>query len=228
MLSGHRTGRLFTHLACLVLGLFLVGAAQGAEEFSRANQLLFKTAHLDNLDTPETIVYSFSRQGSLEEDFSDEVRLDIAESSKGDGKRVEIQLFTGERERPFPASPNSDGNPALMAFLQRDVVEMEEQTDGSWRHFQKYIKLAFANSAEVKETRFDFNGQQVEGWRIRIQPYIEDPHRDKFEELAEKSYEFLLSPSVPGYIYKMRAFVPGKEQGGEPRLVETMQFQSRQ
>jgi len=201
-------------------------APKDGDSLSQANRLLFRTPHLKGAPSPSTFTYRFSKSGSMGNHFKDVVRLRIRDDAKGQGKHVDIQLFTGDRKRPFPSTDQATGNPILKVFLQRDVLEMQDQTGGNWRHFQKYIKLALANSAQVDRTRFRYHGKQVDGWRIRIRPYENDPYRDRYAKFSDKQYVFLMSSKVPGQLYELRAQVPGPDGKKKPRLLETLRLEN--
>jgi hypothetical protein len=186
------------------------------ETFSRANTELFLTNHLGKINIPSSLLYDFRKTGTLEEGFSDTVEIRFAEAKAEDVKEVEIVFFTGERSRAVPPMTVSFGNPVVMMFLQREVNEMERLTDGSWRHFQKMIKLALENAAEINEVTVPYGDSSSPGLKIKITPYLEDPHRDKFEKFASRYYEFTLSSEVPGYVYQIRTVDPGNETGVEP------------
>lgn len=55
-----------------------------------------------------------------------------------------------------------------------------------------------------------------------IQPYINDPKKDRYSLYASKYYIFTLSEDVPGEFYKIRTVVPDGDtwQEGDPLLVE--------
>jgi len=204
---------------CLNTVLLLVlvtipGAAYpaGEDTFSRANTELFLTDHLDKVKVvPSRLLYDFRKTGTLEEGFSDTVEVRFFAVPTEDEKRVEIVFFTGERSRTVPPMTVSDGNPVVMMFLQREVNEMDRLTSGFWRHFQKMIKLALENEAEITEVKVPYGDQTSPGLKIRITPYLEDPLRDKFKRFAHRYYEFTLSSDVPGYVYQIRTVDPGND-----------------
>lgn len=202
------------------------------ETFSRANTELFLTDHLGKINIPSSLLYDFRKTGTLEEGFSDTVEVRFTEAPVEDEKQVEIVFFTGERSRIVPPMTVSTGNPVLMMFLQREVNEMDRLTDGHWRHFQKMIKLALENEAEINEVTVPYGNQASPGLKIKISPYLEDPKRDEFEKFATRYYEFTLSSEVPGYVYQIRTVDPGndaedkKTASSELLLEETLTYRA--
>ncbi len=200
--------------AALVLGAllgitsFLESVLAASEpSFSKANTLLFLTNHLDNVPSNTTLHYAFVKRGSLEDSYSDTIDLMLSPQA-GNGKRVKFNYFTGVRHQYVPPIDRAQGNPIISLFLQGEVNQMEQRTGGSWRYFQKIIKMALEDQAQVTPVRFNFGGRRVEGTQIKIAPYQEDPHRAKIEPYVDKHYVFTLSNSVPGTVYQMRSVVP--------------------
>jgi hypothetical protein len=203
----------------------VIGYPVEEETFSQANTELFLTDHLDKINIPSSLLYDFRKTGTLEEGFSDTVEIRFAGTPAEDEKQVEVVFFTGERSRAVQPMTVTYGNPVVMMFLQREVNEMGRLTDGSWRHFQKMIKLALENEAEINEVTVPYGDQASPGLKIRITPYLEDPLRDKFEKFASRYYEFTLSSNVPGYVYQIRTVDPGndaedKKAAGSKLLLE--------
>lgn len=209
-----------------VVWLFMVGLAvswaaeEGAQEpVSPANNLLFMSDHLADLRQPAVVHYEFRKSGNLEEGFADTIDMSVTGIAPDGTKNVELQYFTGERAQQFPLVPNARGNPVLLLFLQRDVGEMQRLTEGNWRYFQRVIKTALADEAEVQPVEFDFQGRSVKGTQIKITPYVNDPHQG-LKKFNTKYYLFTLSEAVPGRIYQMKSVIPEQEQGRNGVLVE--------
>lgn len=206
-----------SHIAALALAVLVIaplsGSARAATEpaFSKANTLLFLTNHLKSLPNKATTLrYAFEKRGSLEEPYTDTVDIILSPQAGGDRKRVEFNYFTGARNQYLPPINNARGNPIIGVFLQNEVNRMEQRTGGSWRYFQKIIKVALEERAQVKPVRFNFGGRGVDGTRIKIAPYREDPHRAQIEPYANMYYVFTLSSSVPGTVYQLRSAVPAE------------------
>jgi hypothetical protein len=214
-------------LICLSLLGVLAHAAQESQ-FSQANRLLFLTDHLDNLRAPSVLHYTFEKSGTLEDTYKDTIDVKVSPRGKS-AKTVELNFFTGARHRYLPPLSDPSGNPIISAFLQREVVEMEERTEGSWRYFQKVIKLALENDAQAEPVEFDYDGRPVSGTEIKIQPYIDDPHRAEIAPYDTKYYVFTLSNAVPGQVYRLRSVVPARSpqaagEGSKPLVEEVFQL----
>lgn len=199
--------------------------AQSAAEFSRANQLLFFADHLQTIQSPTTLHYRFEKRGTMEQGFIDEIRVRIQELHENGEKKVAIDYFSGDRERQVPEFDSATGNPLLVLFLQRDVREMARLTGGNWRHFQKLMKLALENSAQVSAVEIERAGKQLPAWNILVQPYKDDKLLQEHQEFMGKYYLITLVDAVPGEIYRIRAVTPSPAtEGDEPLIEETVTF----
>ena len=188
----------------LILFSFSILNADTGNDFSPANNLLFFSDHLKTIKEPKSLNYQFEKKGSMEEGFTDNINIEIKESTEDKGKTVGITYFTGDRQRQVPDTENATGNPLIMLFLQRDVREMARLTGGHWRHFQKQIKLALENSAEIKDVKLTIEGNSIQAKEITIHPYIEDPQAEKLKQFSKKYYVFTLIDQLPGMLYEIR------------------------
>lgn len=193
-------------------------------EFSDAETRLWLANHLKNITRPARLHYQFEKRGSYEEGFVDSVYLDIVEINQDGSKNAEMQFFSGARAQPFGAGNVTEitGNPVLGTYLGGDVQDMNRLTRGSWRYFQRRIKLALAEGATIEEISVDFDGRSVKAQRISITPFLKDPHRSEFEQFAGKRYEFVLSDEIPGTLYQIHTLVPGANGAAVPLLEETL------
>ncbi|MBI1733310.1 MAG: hypothetical protein HYR49_11170 [Gammaproteobacteria bacterium] len=193
-------------------------------KFSEAETQLWLADHLKNITQPMRLKYEFIKSGSYEEGFSDVVTLDIRKVNDDGTKNADMQFFSGERAQPFTPDSVTEirGNPVLGLYLRGDVYDMNRLTEGSWRYFQRRIKLALSEAALVEPVEIDFLGRKVKARKIVITPYLKDPHSAQFEQFTVKRYEFTLSDAVPGTIYQIRTVVPGPGQGDAPLLEERL------
>ena len=199
-------------LACALAALVANPAA--AEAISTAETLLFQTDHLQNVQAPATLTYAFHKEGSAEPGFDDQVRLVLAD----DKPTATLQFLTGPRQVTSPAVEKPEGNPVLLGFLEHDIAEMQRLTGGSRNYFRKRIRLALAESAEVRPYHFTYAGKGVDGREIVIQPYQNDPMQARFAQYTGKRYTFVVSPAVPGGVYQVHTAAAGAR--GQPALVD--------
>lgn len=185
-----------------------------AQAVSTAETLLFQTNHLNNVHAPSTLTYAFHKEGSAEPGFDDQVRLVLT-----DGKpAATLEFLTGARQYTAPAVDDPEGNPVLLGFLEHDIAEMQRLTGGSSAYFRKRIRLALAESAQVRPRHFTYAGKDVDGREIVILPYRNDPMHERFEAYVGKRYTFVVSAQVPGGVYQVRAAAAGAT--GRPPLID--------
>ncbi|MDB5917613.1 MAG: hypothetical protein JWR40_1847 [Massilia sp.] len=214
------TRRCIVALACGFAGTFAMQGA-AAQAVSPAETLLFQTNHLHNVRAPLTLTYGFHKAGSLEPGFDDRVEVLLIEKKPGGKPSVTMHFLSGERQRPAPDPDNAEGNPALLGFLEHDIAEMQRLTGGSRNYFRKRIRLALAEAAQVRPTRFTWGGKPVDGREVSIEPYRNDPMAQRFERFIPKRYTFVISAQVPGGVYRVGSALAGPA-GGAPLLEETL------
>ncbi|GHB01553.1 hypothetical protein [Modicisalibacter luteus] len=208
-------------LARLVIGTLLLMAplVEAADEkeaasFSPANQLLFLDDHLTDVEYPARYHYRFSSTGTADS-FNDTIVMDT-HNNDDQTKQVHVEYFSGDRQRHIPDIASAKGNPIIMLFLQRDVSEMSSRTGGNWRYFQKQIKLALENAARIEPVTLRYNGSDVAGQRITLQPFADErTHRNEMAAYLDKTYSFLLAEAIPGDVYEMQTTLPAND-GGQP------------
>jgi hypothetical protein len=200
-------GGLRTLLACSALLLPVYGLC--AEDFSAAERAVFMDRHLASLHPPTTLHYGFHKRGTLEAGFDDTVSLALTAQSNGSCCAAQVQFFTGARAMQSPDLDAAQGNPAILYFLERDIHEMERLTHGKANYFRKRIRMAVYQGAEIRTVNLQYRGRPVAVQEISITPYLDDPNRSRYDQLAAKQYQFLLSAAVPGGLYGIRTRVNG-------------------
>jgi hypothetical protein len=215
-------------MAAALAASMLTCAAQG-QDISTAEKLLFTSDHLGNVAPPKRLRYSFVHHERGGQDFSDAVTVDVTARNADGSAAASSEFLHDEHAHPLPPIDEARGNPALLGFLERDIVEMKRLTGGSSSYFRKRIRMALAQGATVSEASFSCGGRKVKGTRIAIQPYLNDPMREKMPKFETKQYEFVLSDAVPGTVCQIRSVVPASTESDDKRpgaawIQETMQF----
>lgn len=194
-------------------------------KFSEAEDRLWHTNHLKNIDKPMRLYYEFVKSGTYEEGFRDAVYLDIIKINDDGTKNAMLDFFSADRKQYVNPEnvTNITGNPVLGIYMQGDVYEMNRLTEGHWRHFQKMIKIALRENTKVEPVSFNYNGKKCVGEKITFTPYLNDPHRSDFEKFSEKQYEFTFSDDIPGSLYQIKTIIPdSKDEKKEPLIEEVL------
>ena len=196
-------------------------------EPSKAAVLLFETPHLDAFSKPTVLRYAFERQATGEDGFTDRIDVKV-DSIHGNGRTdVSFDFFTGKRERPYPTFSNFSGNPLVVVFLQREVWALSRKIGGQARYFRYRIRLAMRNNAEVEDHTIETGNGPVKGHKVTIKPYEKDRHRNRLGPYEFTTYEFVVSPDIPGSIYSITTTVPAQEKDAPPLVKETAVFQEK-
>jgi hypothetical protein len=191
-------------------------------EFSSAERKIWLDDHLDNIKSPARLYYEFIKEGSYEEGFTDSVYLDVIKINNDGSKNTLLDFFSQDRNQKASSDnlDNIKGNPVIGIYMQGDVMDMNRLTEGSWRYFQKRIKLAISDEARIEAISFDFDGKKIEGEKITITPYVKDPRRNQFNDFADKRYEFIFSKHIPGSLYQINTVIPDNSGSDKKPLIK--------
>lgn len=207
--------------------LSLTPAVEAAEagpppEVSEAQRLVFMNDGLRDIADGSVISYDFARQGKAVEAFSDTVKVKVT-AVREDGRRnLEFDFLTGPNHIDFHPAKAYLGNPVIIHFLERDILEMSKQTDGNIGYFRNRIRKSLAN-AEVHPARVDVQGRALDAVEVAVSPFRDDPSVGNFQMYANKRYGFLFSAEVPGGLYRIHTLVP--DENGEAVMTdETITF----
>ncbi|MGA0562570.1 hypothetical protein ACO2RV_08975 [Ancylobacter sp. VNQ12] len=187
-----------------------------------ATELFFDTAYLPQLAPGTTLNYAYKHVTSEEklgESFDETLAMKVEAEPSDPAKRVaDVEIHRGDRIGEAGPFPTQNGNPIALVLLERDVRELAQLSKGSPFYLRNRVREHLATST-VEPTRFSFNGKEVEGWKMTMRPFAEDPNKDKLLELAARSYEFIFSNDVPGGLYAVRVVTPAKD--GASNIIET-------
>jgi hypothetical protein len=191
-------------------------SAADSSSFSEAERMLFTEDHFKAVTSATKLEYEYRKRGSLEKEFTERVHVAVS-AKKPTGKHdVKVDFLTGGERMQLPDVDDAEGNPLILYFLEREVREMNRLTGGSSNYYRKRIRIALAESAQVKPVTLKAGGRDVQAREIHIAPYRDDPARSRYEKFAEKTFVLALSDHIPGAIVEMRSELL---QQGEPPLV---------
>ncbi len=203
MMKLHRRSIVFA----FALSTALVNVSYAQDNISDVEKRVFMTDHLKSVAAPATLNYQFSKSGSLESSIEGKVTLSLKASKAGTGKDCHVEFLSGENQ--FKGIPdlieNATGNPVILAFLERDLIEMKRLTRGQPNYYRKRLRMAMAESAKAKPVTVKFSGKDVAANEILLTPYENDPARSRYEKFSNKSYTITLSDEVPGGVYKIHS-----------------------
>ena len=173
------------------------------KEFSNINNDLFDSPHMKSIKKAGKLNYQFtSNHGDT--NIKDTARIDITNIRDNLRTDQKYFFFTEKNNKPFSSRTNMLGNGIFMLFLEWDIHDLERNTEGSWRHFQRRIRWAMAKNPTKKEVEIDFQGKKIKGFQYTIQPYTDDKNSARYGDYLNKYYIFILSSEIPGTIYQIR------------------------
>ncbi len=212
---------------------FLVVSMQAfaAEGLSEVNNALFDSPHMQSIKTTGKINYLYKKLSANEENKNDSVTVDIIDLSEDGRTDQSYTFFMGKNQKNYPTRKNIIGNGIFMMFLEWDVHQMERQTQGSWRHFQRRIRWAMAAGDEKKKVEITYQDKKIKATQYSIQPYANDKKSERYGDYANKVYLFTLSKDIPGTIYQVRTIVPKNKdwkEGDDVVIDEQITFTSFQ
>lgn len=204
-------------VAVVLTAVMCATMAADPSQYSEAERQLFVRAHLAGMAPPARLHYRYERTGTLEPDSADRATLTL--SGQPGALTAAVDYLSDERKLELPAISPVEGNPIILYFLEREVRELKRLTGGAPGFYRNRIRKALAGDAKVHETEVSLDGRLLKGIEIRIDPYVDDPARPRFEKFAERYYVMVLSPDIPGEVYQLKAELPGPAAGGSGRSI---------
>jgi hypothetical protein len=165
----------------------------------------------------------------LEPPLVDTASITIVDQDQDGKKNIKVDFLSGDNHIDVPVFEGFKlGNPILMIFLEHDVKVMSELTKGSTLYFRSRIRDGFAspNMAKVEPTTITIDQQKVDATMVTVKPYVGLKEIERFKQFEQKSYQFVISPNVPGGVYSIKTTTPSTD-GNPPIWEEVLQYTSR-
>ena len=204
--------------ALAVTALFASPAitAQDEDKYSKGQLLLFGTQHLENVLSPGVLHYDFHQSGPISGDLKDQVTITIDRIDENGGKDLRTEFLSGANRREFGNVPGFRSNPLIMYFLQWDVEKMGAISGVSHHYYRSLLRGAMRTGARSEEVTVRHGGRELKGDKVFFEPLTSKKGEMKYKDQFSKRYEFILSESIPGYLYSVSTLVPGEKPGDEP------------
>jgi hypothetical protein len=214
-------------LAAAVLLLGALPSIAGAAGRT-PTELLFESKHFEGVPVGTVLTYRYDRRSAdparLGGDFSDDISMTIGAGEAPGERSVAVEMFTGARRRPAGPFPAMIGNPLLILFLEADVGAMEKLVGGNPRYLKNRIRAAFREAGTAEPTKVTIDGVEHDAEKVTLKPFAGDEHRRELGAFVEKTYEFVVSDSVPGGLVELKTFTPKLDKPGEPFFEEEIHF----
>jgi hypothetical protein len=185
---------------------------------------MFDKPHIIDLPVGTELTYTFDRKPSdetkLGKAFSDTISVKIEGDAPEKKKNVRVQMYTGDRARDPQAINGMDGNPMLVVYLDGAVAHFIEVGGGDRAYMKNMFSRQLGTSATVTPVTIDFNGQQVTGKKVSLQPYANDAARAKMRGYEGATFSIVTSDKIPGFFAKMTSSYTNTSKES-PTLEET-------
>lgn len=193
-----------------------------------ATAVLFDASHLSNMSAGDSVVYKFERKASdtklLGENFTDSVKVAVTAVEDGGTRAVAVGVFSGERARPEQKITGMTGNPVLVVFLDRAVTNFAMLAGGKRPYLKNRFKQQLGQGAKVEPVTVTYKGQQLDGFKVTVAPYVGDANALKMQGYDGSTFEIVVSDKVPGHFVATRAFYSAPT-GDSPQLEEKMMLE---
>jgi hypothetical protein len=215
-------------LASVLACTATVAPAADPSQFSEAEHQLFVRPHLAALDPPIRLHYRYRRTGSLQPEVTDHATLIL--TMHNGGRRSAVEYLSGNRRLELPPIDYVEQNPLILHFLEREVRQLRELTGGSISFYRNRIRKALAGDATVRQTQIDYQGRKLNAVEIRIDPFVNDPARSRFERFADRFYVLVLTSEIPGEVFQLKAELPPPPNSPAGRIVhrEVLTFERKE
>ena len=187
----------------------MAGAALAADAVAApaagksAVDVLFETKHLTNLTSGAETKYRFQRavtdEKMLGAPYSDDITLAITKLNPDGTREVTMKVFTGERARDPEVVPDLTGNPVLVFFLDRAVNNFSSLAGGNRNYLKGKFREGLREKSKIAAVKIDYNGKPVDGWRITVAPFDNDPNALRMLGYEGAEFTFLVSEALPGH-----------------------------
>ncbi len=177
----------------------------------KAVDLIFEHKHLSNVENGKEVDYNFNRTATdpalLGQPFSDKITLKVVAAKPTGEKDVDLQIYTGERARDLQKLPGLTINPVFIVYFDQAVSSFGNLAGGKLAYLRNAFSMALKDKTKVEPIKLDYNGKQIDAYRITMNPYVDDEHAAKMQGWEDAQYVIVLSDQVPGEIVDLVSIV---------------------
>lgn len=217
--------RAWTRWLIAALAAFVAVPAMAANdtEVPSAIDIMFERPHLKGMAKGSDVTYRFERIVSnpnvLGMAFEDDIKLLVEDVADDETRTANLVVFTGERSRGDNRHDGMTGNPLLVFFLDRAVQNFAMLAGGNRAYLKNAFRVDMRQNAKVEPVKVTFDGQSLDGYRVKMEPYANDLNRQKMKGYEKSSFEVVMSDQVPGHFVRFVSVWESSEKGS-PRLEE--------
>jgi hypothetical protein len=185
--------------------------------------ILFESRHLDHIAKGAEVTYRFERKVSNEKmlgaGFADDIKLGVTKVNEKGDREVEFKVFTNTAARDPSSWPDLTINPIFIWYLDRAVANFGQLAGGNHPYLKQKFREALRDKAAVESVKFNYNGKDVDAYRVTLTPYAGDPSSQKMQGFENARFTIVVSNDVPGYFADLVSAFES-QNAGAPRLEE--------
>lgn len=200
--------------ACLVMPFVSIAATA---ETPAAVDAIFNSRHLDLVNKGGNVLYKFDHKVSdeklLGQGFSDDIKINVTDVTAEGARDLDVTVFTGDRQRPVQNYEGLSINPVFVWFLDKAVENLRIVAGGKQPYLKGRIRDAFVDRAKIEPVKITYAGKEVEGFKVTMVPFENDPNKHKMKGYEKSAFSFLISKDVPGYFYELGSDIFSSQAG---------------
>lgn len=221
--------KLTTRAASAMIALMFMPISALAAGAEKVVPVLFETRQLDLIDKDKGVTYRFERKGSDERlvgaNYQDDIHLNVAKVNDKGERDVVFKVFSGANARDPQSWPELTINPIFIWFLDRSVGTFNALAGGNQMYLKGKFRDALRDKALLEEVKVDYQGKQIDAYKVTVAPYADDPNAGKMQGFENATFTITVSKDVPGYFLDLQASFVSKEAAG-PKLEEHIKLVS--
>jgi hypothetical protein len=192
-------------------------ADAGAADKFKPAELIFESRHLDLIGKGTGVKYKFEHTVSDEKlmgaPFADDITLNVQDVN-GEGRRkIDVTVFTGDRQRPVQNYDEMTINPVFVWFLDKCIENFRLVSGGKQPYLKGRMSESFVTQAKLEDVEVDFGGKKVSGQKVTIVPFETDPNKHKMQGFENSKFTFIMSKDIPGYFYELQSDIFSSQAG---------------
>jgi hypothetical protein len=187
--------------------------------------LLFKQKQMDLVGRGDALTYKFNRKVSDEKllgpAFSDDIRVGVTKINEKGEREVTLDVFSGNRAQDQQSYPDLTINPIFLWYLDRTVKHIAGLTGANSNYLKGRFRGSFDDKGKVELIKLQFGGKPVNGYKVSIMPYVDDPNASKMRGYNNSKFDIIVSDQVPGYFVELKMAIESPNKG-TPKIEETL------
>ena len=220
--------RAHVRVALMAGAVALPGALMAAADpqvTKSVQTLIFDTPHMSLVSKGRELTYRYehtvSSEALLGKPFSDNIRVRVLKVDATGKRDVDMKVFGGEYERKWGES-GLTLNPIFIWYMNNSVNQYQRLAGGGeYPYLKDRFSKAFVEKNEIEAAKIQFDGKEVDGYKLTLTPYAGDKNVRKMQGFEKSTFVVTFSPDVPGYFVEMTANIESRKSN-TPKMTERL------